>query len=374
MRALVTGGDGFIGSHIVNALHRLGLEVVILDNWDPRIHENRPCQEAPKGIRRILGDVRDKVAWRRALEGVDYVFHEAAYQDYMPDYGKFFDTNVVGTALMFEVIREYKLQVRKIVVASSQAVYGEGQYRCLEHGRVLPPARSREQMARGVWELVCPICNGRLERLLLEEPYTNPCNPYAVSKFSQELTALKLGRMIDLPTVALRYSIVQGAGQSPLNAYSGICRIFSSRILSGDPLLLYEDGLQERDYCHVDDVVAANLLVAHSDQANFEAYNVGSGVPTTVLEYAQSLCSITGRQAPMLISGKYRAGDNRHSVSSVAKLRSLGWGPRKGLKDIITEYWQWICTTTMPINAYRAADQEMLRMGIVSQAEGGILQ
>jgi dTDP-L-rhamnose 4-epimerase len=286
----------------------------------------------------------------------------------MPDYSKFFDTNVVGTALMFEVLRENKLPVRKVVVASSQAVYGEGQYECPEHGLVLPPAREREQMLRGDWELHCPECGSTMKPLLLDERHPNPYNQYALSKLSQEMAALRLGRALDIPTVALRYSIVQGPRQSPFNTYSGICRIFTLRLLNNEPPILYEDGQQLRDYCHVDDVVDANLLVAQDQRANYEAYNVGSGVGTTVREYATVLSETTERSIVPLIPGKFRAGDNRHSVSSIKKLKSLGWAPKRSLRDIMSGYWEWLQCCGINGQFYLGADVDMERNGVVCSA------
>lgn len=365
MKALVTGGAGFIGSHIVDTLVRQNCEVTILDSLEPRVHGLEASPSLPSGVRFLRGDVRDKAIWKNALDGVDYVFHQAAYQDYMPDYSKFFDTNVVGTALMFEVLRENRSSLRKAVVASSQAVYGEGQYECPEHGLVLPPARGREQMLSGDWELRCPDCGKQMKPLLLDERHPNPYNQYALSKLSQEMAALRLGRALSIPTVALRYSIVQGPRQSPFNSYSGICRIFTLRLLNDEPPIIYEDGQQLRDYCHIDDVVAANLLVAQDDRANYEAFNVGSGVGTTVREYATVLAETTGRSITPLTPGKFRAGDNRHSVSSVEKLKTLGWSPQKSLRDITSSYWEWLQTSGMSGQFYLGADLDMERRGVV---------
>lgn len=368
MKALVTGGAGFIGSHIVEALLRKQCEVTVLDNLEPRVHGHGAPLQTPRDVRFIQGDVRDKAAWEQALEGVDVIFHEAAYQDYMPDYSRFFHTNVVGTALLFEVIRERKLAVRKIVVASSQAVYGEGQYECPEHGFVLAAARSREQMVRGDWELLCPTCSRQMRPRSLEEEHVNPYNQYALSKLSQEMAALRLGHLTGVPTVALRYSIVQGPRQSPFNAYSGICRIFTLRLLNGKQPVVYEDGQQLRDYCHIDDVVAANLLVAGDERANFEAYNVGGGAATSVLEYAHTLTRVTGRNIAPLIPGKFRVGDNRHSVSNIAKLRRLGWTPTKGLEQIMRDYWEWLQRSGVRGEFYLGAEAEMERNGVVCAA------
>lgn len=368
MKALVTGGAGFIGSHLVEALLRKNCEVVVLDNLEPRVHGSDPRPECPNGVHFIRGDVRDKAAWRQALAGVEYVFHQAAYQDYMPDYSKFFHTNVVGTALMFEVIRESKIPVRKVMVASSQAVYGEGQYDCPEHGIVQPAARSREQMTAADWELRCPQCGQTMTPRLLDERYSNPYNQYALSKLSAEMTTIRLGRLLGIPAVGLRYSITQGPRQSPFNSYSGICRIFTLRLLNNQPPIIYEDGKQLRDYVHIDDVVDANLFVAHDGRADFDAFNVGSGVGTSVRQYAAMLSQATGRDIEPIVPGKFRAGDNRHSVSSIAKLTDLGWSPKKCLAEIMRDYWQWLQSSGMRGQFYLGADAEMERSGVVCSA------
>jgi dTDP-L-rhamnose 4-epimerase len=365
LRALVTGGAGFIGSHIVDALLARKAEVVVLDNLDARVHGEQPRPDSPDGVEFVHGDVRDKSVWESVLRGVDYVFHQAAYQDYMSDYSKFFHTNVVGTALMYEVIRESKFPVQKIVVASSQAVYGEGQYDCLLHGMALPAARSHEQMSRGEWEVVCPVCAAPMKHRLLQEPHVNPYNQYAVSKYSQELTALRLGLANQVPTTALRYSITQGPRQSPHNTYSGICRIFTQRLLSGDPPLVYEDGRQLRDYIHIDDVVAANLHVVFDSRSNFEAFNVGSGQGTSVLEYACSLASILNSPVRPVIPRKFRVGDNRNSVSDISKLKALGWSPVHTLQTIMEDYVRWLRESGKAGLAYREADSRMEAMGVV---------
>ncbi len=370
MRALVTGGAGFIGSHLVDRLLEENWDVVVLDNLEPRVHQDGKALQLNPGAHFIRGDVRDKNAWQRALTGADVVLHHAAYQDYMPDYSKFFHTNAVGTALLYEVVREQNLPIQKIIVASSQAVYGEGQYDCAEHGLVLPPSRSHEQMECGEWDLRCPQCGAPLIPRLLDEAHPNPYNQYALSKYSQEMCALRLGRQLNIPTVALRYSITQGPRQSPYNSYSGICRIFTLRLLNNQPPLIYEDGQQLRDYVHISDVVDANLCVLRSDEASFEAFNVGSGTGTTVLQYVDALAGVLNRDVSLRLNGKFRVGDNRHSVSSVAKLRQLGWAPRKTLLDIITDYVDWIRDFPVARELFLQADQEMERVGVVCDTKG----
>jgi len=342
LKALVSGGAGFIGSHLVDALSERNWEVTVLDSLETRVHGLAPKPVLPRGVRFLRADVRDKRAWEKALEGVQIVFHQAAYQDYMNDYSTFFHSNVVGTALLFEVIRQHHLPIRKVIVASSQAVYGEGQYQCTTHGLVLPSARSTEQMQRGEWEVRCPQCAEFVQPQLLREEYSNPFNQYALSKFSQELAALRLGRAIGVPTVALRYSITQGPRQSLLNQYSGILRIFLRRIKARQPIIIYEDGLQTRDFVHIKDVVEANLKVLETENANYEAYNVGSGERTTVLDYADLLARKLKTELNVRMAGEFRVGDNRHSVSSIDKIRTLGWAPRRSLDCIIDDFLTWV--------------------------------
>jgi dTDP-L-rhamnose 4-epimerase len=368
MRALVTGGAGFIGSHIADRLLAEGLDVRILDNLQPRVHPRGKPDYVPDAVELIEGDVRDKETLRRALRGVDVVFHEAAYQDYMPDFSTFLSTNVVSTALILEILVEEGWPVRKVIVASSQAVYGEGQYRCAEHGEFQPLGRDAARLDAGLWDVTCPQCDRPAQALLLDEDAHNPCNAYAVSKLAEELTALRLGRLHGIPTVALRYSITQGPRQSLFNGYSGICRIFCSRLLNGQPPLLFEDGEQRRDYVHIADVVEANWLVLNYACADYQAFNVGSGQATTVREYAAALIAKMGRDVEPRVPGEYRLGDNRHSVSSIARLQALGWRPQRTLANIFEDYLTWV-REQGDIGAYFAeADRQMRAGGVVRRA------
>lgn len=342
MRVLVTGGAGFIGSHLVDRFHKEGFEVRILDNLDPKVHPTGQPPQFPPGVEFIRGDVTDRETLRYALQNVDVVSHQAAYQDYMPDFSRFLSVNAVGTALLYELIVEHRMKIRKVIVASSQAVYGEGQYLCQEHGAFLPIPRSAQQLQRRKWEVSCALCGQQATPLLLSEQHNNPYNQYAVSKLAQEKIALGLGWIRGIPTVALRYSITQGPRQSLFNHYSGVCRIFVSRALTGDPLVIYEDGLQTRDFVHIKDVVNANMLVLQEDRADAQAFNVGSGRPTSVIDYARQVREKIGSKVEFSIPGEYRTGDNRHSVSSISKLQALGWSPKRSLSDILDDFLDWI--------------------------------
>jgi dTDP-L-rhamnose 4-epimerase len=369
-RVLVTGGAGFIGSHLVDRFLQDGFQVRVLDSLDPKIHPCGRPSYLPPNVEFIHGSVTDREALYSALEKVDVVSHQAAYQDYMPDFSRFVEVNAVGTALMFELIVQHRLPIKKVIVASSQAVYGEGQYECSQHGFFLPAPRSQPQLRRREWEVTCPQCGSQARSLLLREDHTNPFNQYAVSKLAQEKTALGLGWLHGIPTVALRYSVTQGARQSLYNHYSGVCRIFFSRALRQRPLIVYEDGHQTRDFVHVQDVVDANMLVLEKDTADFQALNVGSGRTTTVLEYAQTVLDRLSLDAQLHLSGEYRRGDNRHSVSSIERLSSLGWRPRRDLSVIMDDFLSWIESIGGIPPQIPDADSDMKEAGVLISSAG----
>lgn len=342
MKVLVTGGAGFIGSHLVDRFLQDGFQVRILDSLDLRVHPHGRPSYLPRNVEFVHEDVTNKQSLLCALQGIDIVSHQAAYQDYMPDFSRFLNVNAVSTALIFELIVQHRLPVKKVIVASSQAVYGEGQYDCPQHGFLLPTPRSQQQLLQRDWELHCPQCQRTAKPRLLLEEFNNPYNQYAVSKLAGEKAALGLGWLHGIPTVALRYSITQGARQSLYNRYSGVCRIFFSQALRDLPLIIYEDGQQTRDFVHVQDVVDANMLVLQRDEANFQMYNVGSGKAMSVLAYAHAVLKKLSSRVTLEMSGEYRRGDNRHSVSSVEKLRRLGWQPRRPLSVVLDDFSEWI--------------------------------
>jgi dTDP-L-rhamnose 4-epimerase len=343
-RALVTGGAGFIGSHTADELLRAGYEVRVLDNLTPPIHADGG--DWPNWLsadtERLLGDVRNRDDWQKALRGVDVVFHLAAHQDLLPNFSQFFHVNSVGTALLYELIVAEKLPVRKVVVASSQFVYGEGRYECAKDGEVFPNGRDPQRLAKGLWEPICPKCGGAIKPLPLLEAHANPKNQYSIAKYSQELMAIALGRSFDIPSVALRYSIVQGPRQSFRNAYSGVLRIFTLEMMKGRTASIFEDGQQLRDYVNVDDVARANMLALERDEANFEVFNVGGGRGYTVLEFARVVAEALGVDLAPSVTGEYRVGDTRHSVSDISKLQRLGWQPTKTPRESVREYVAWI--------------------------------
>jgi len=367
MRVLITGGAGFIGSHLVDRFLKEGFQVRVLDSLEPKIHPHGRPNYIPSNVDFIQGDVTDRCTLLAALQDVDTVSHQAAYQDYMPDFSRFLRVNAVGTSLLYELIVQEKLRVKKIIVASSQAVYGEGQYVCPVHGFFQPAPRSQKQLALGQWEVKCLQCGKQAAPSLLDESHINPYNQYAVSKLAEEKIALGLGWLHGIPTVALRYSITQGPRQSLFNQYSGLCRILVGRALKNQPLIIYEDGMQTRDFVHVDDVVDANMRVLQED-ADFQSFNVGSGKPTTVLEFANLVRAKLSSDIRLTVSGEYRRGDNRHSVSSIEKLRSLGWSPKRNLSANLDDFLTWVDRIGGVPEQVHDAYGDMRRVGVVLRA------
>ncbi len=341
LKVLVTGGAGFIGSHTVDALLAKGYRVRIMDSLEPPVHLKGRPDYVPEEAEFILGDVRNKADWKKALKGIDAVFHFAAYQDYLTDFSKFFDVNSRGTALLYEVIVEKKLPVEKVMVASSQAVYGEGKYECPEDGMIYPDPRSLDQLKRGDWELRCPKCGGKIKMEPTPESRVNPANSYGISKYSQELISLTLGKRYSIPTTCLRYSIVQGPRQSFYNLYSGALRAFALSIYFKRQPVIYEDGLQLRDYVNIEDVVGANLLVMENPRADYQVYNVGGGKAYTVLELAGMVGRTFGDEVNPKITGEFRFGDTRHIVSDISKIGALGWKPTNSIEKSVNDYVAW---------------------------------
>ncbi len=360
----MTGGAGFIGSHTVDALLANGYDVRVLDNLQPRVHGAGKPQYLSSDVEFLRGDVRNRDDLRRALAGTDVVFHFAAYQDYFTDFSTFFHTNVVGTALLYELIVELRLPIRKIVVASSQFVHGEGLYRGPDGRAVAPPMRSRRQLEAGRWDIEQD--GFPLEWQWTPETHASPVNAYSLSKHSEESLALGLGERYEIPTVVLRYSIVQGARQSFSNAYSGACRIFSLSYLLGRAPTIYEDGRQCRDFINVHDVVDANLLVLNDARADDRVFGVGGGRAHTVLSFDRVVAREFGREdLHPDIPGEFRFGDTRHACSDVSKLSALGWRPRRTVEESVREYRQYLEQCGCLDDALTSQAAHMRRCGIV---------
>jgi dTDP-L-rhamnose 4-epimerase len=368
MKILITGGAGFIGSHTADALLAKGHEVRVLDSLEPPVHRDGAWPAyLSREIERMKGDVRDEATLLAALRGVDAVYHLAAFQDYLPEFSRFFSVNVTSTALIYELIVREKLPIQKVVVASSQATLGEGLYLDAEGRRVLPGLRRDADLARGIWEIQPESDQvGPLAYQPTDETVANPQNCYGTSKIAEENAALNLGRMYGIPTVAMRYSIVQGPRQSLYNAYSGACRIFSLSFHLGREPVIYEDGNQVRDFVNWQDVVDANILVLEDARADYQMFNVGGDRPVTVGEFASVVAGVFGRNdyTPQA-SGKYRYGDTRHILSDVGKLKALGWRPRRDCHESVSAYRDWMQTEAPAADILEQSDRMMAALGVV---------
>ena len=371
MKVLVTGGAGFIGSHTVDLLLEKGYQVRILDSLQPRVHPRGKPDYVPAEAEFIKGDVADPGDLAPALDGVDYVFHLAAYQDYMPDFSRFIHTNTESAALMFELIvgDPKRYPVQKIIFASSQAVSGEGKYRCVENDAIFYPGpRSPGDLCRAQWDFACADCGGPAEPQLIDEATcNNPHTAYGVSKYAIELLAFNLGRRYGIATAAMRYTYVQGPRNSFYNAYSGIARRFALRIRAGLPPVCYEDGQQLRDYVNVYDVARANLLALESPQADGMAFNVGGGRAVTVREFARIMLDASGSSLEPQVPGEFRLGDTRHTVSDITRMQALGWQPTIPVEANVHQYLDWLDTQTGTEEYLFEAERIMAEQGVVQR-------
>jgi len=292
----------------------------------------------------------------------------AAYQDYLPDFSTFFSTNAASTALLYELVVAERKNVDLIVVASSQAVYGEGRHRCARDGDVYPGPRPEAQLERAEWDHVCPKCGGRVEPGWTGESVMNPHNPYGLSKRDQDDIAVKFGARYRIPSVAFRYSIVQGPRQSFRNAYSGALRNFTVQLGSGVQPLVYEDGAQLRDYVGVRDVVRATLLPLDRPGMHGSSFNVGGDRSVSVLGLADLLGRAVGRACEPRVTGLYRVGDTRHIRSDVSQLKGHGWAPEDSLEDVIRGYVDWATAHPEFHNAAAAAQDRMKKLGVLRES------
>jgi dTDP-L-rhamnose 4-epimerase len=368
VRILVTGGAGFIGSHTADALLKEGHRVRVLDSLESPVHPNRKRPNyLDERIEFIEGDVRDAPVLLQAMRGCDAIYHLAAFQDYLPTFSRFFDVNVTSTALIYELILREKLPIKKVIVASSQACLGEGLYHDANGKSILPDIRPDEQLQRGLWEIQPPPgFRGPLQWQRTDETVANPQNQYGISKIAEEKVALHLGKRYDIPSVAMRYSIVQGPRQSFYNAYSGACRVFCLSFHQNLDPQIYEDGQQIRDFVNVLDVVDANLLVLRDDRANYEMFHVGGGKPYTVSQFASAVAEIFGRKNYLpKPSGKYRFGDTRHICSDISKLQNLGWKPRRSIQDSVKAYKEWLDTADSAADILSYCNKQMAALNVV---------
>lgn len=347
-RILITGGAGFVGSHLADGLLQAGHEVRVLDDLTPQVHAGGRPDYLSHDVELITGDVRDPILLKQALANIDVVFHFAAVVGVgqsMYEISRYMSINTGGTAELLQAILDSKAAVKKIVVASSMSIYGEGRYVCSVCGQMAaPPVRSIAQLKAGQWDLQCDACGELLQTKPTEE--TKPSrvtSMYALSKRDQEELCLVYGRTYGLPVTALRFFNIYGTRQALSNPYTGVAAIFASRLLNGRAPLLFEDGEQMRDFVSVHDVVRANLLAMERPDSDGEVINVGCGYPISIRDVAEILGRALDSDVEPVITRKYRAGDIRHCYADVTKARQLlGYEPEVTHEEGFRELAAWL--------------------------------
>jgi len=370
---LITGGAGFIGSRLCEKLYDKGYNITILDNLSEQIHgtEESSLFKKIKGkCTFIKGDVRNKEDWKIAIKGQEIIVHLAAETgtgQSMYEVEKYNAVNIMGTAYLLEILTNSPHSVKKMIIASSRAIYGEGKYNCEIHGTQYPLQRKEKDMEKREFTPKCNVCDLELNLLATDEKSKiHPSSIYGINKQQQEQMVMLMGESVGIPSVAFRYQNVYGPGQSLSNPYTGILSIFSTRILNGNNLDIYEDGLESRDFVFIDDVVDATILGIEKEQANGEVFNVGSGVATTVIEVAESLKKFFDSNISISISGKYRLGDIRHNYADLKKAKNLlGFTPKYNFQKGISEFVNWVKTQEVMEDKYEKSVQELKDKGLM---------
>jgi len=348
-RVLVTGGAGFIGSHLVDTLFEKGYFVRVYDNLEPQVHGK--SQNIPdyfnKEVELIKGDVRDREKLKKAINNIDVVFHLAAsvgVAQSMYEVAKYTESNTMGGATLLDLIANEKHNIRKVVVASSMSVYGEGAYSCNNCGKAYPKIRSLEQFKRNDWEMKCPNCNVDVKPIPTDEDKPLfPTSIYAVSKRDHEEMFLIIGKAYQIPTVALRFFNVYGPRQALSNPYTGVAAIFSSRIINNNPPIIFEDGNQARDFVHVSDIVQACILAIEKSEGDYQVFNVGTGRKLSVLDVANVLMDKLSFKGEPQIVNRFREGDIRHCYADISLIEKvLGYGPKVKFEDGIIDLVNWV--------------------------------
>ena len=375
MNILITGGAGFIGSNLALHLIGLGHEITVLDNLSPQIHGIDPAQSSPlyqsikNQVRFVAGSVCDEAAWRQALTGQDAIVHLAAETgtgQSMYEIKRYVDVNIGGTGLMLDLLANGKYQVKKVVVASSRSIYGEGKYRSDALGIVYPGARKDEDMQAGRFEPLCPETGAPLTLLATdEESKIHPSSVYGITKQNQEQMVMTVCASLGIGATALRYQNVYGPGQSLSNPYTGILSIFSTRIKNGNGLSIFEDGKESRDFVFISDIVAATTLALTKAEADGEVFGIGAGVATDVLTVAQLLVQTYGVNVPVKVTGAYRLGDIQHNYADLSKAaRLLGFKPEVSFEKGIKLFTEWVNLQAVQADAYDASITEMKQRGL----------
>ncbi len=343
MKILVTGGAGFVGSHLVDALAGKH-EVTIYDNFEPQVHKTEP-EYLNENAELIRAEIRDEDTLKDAVVDTDIIFHQAAavgVGQSMYQIKKYVDVNTFGTAKLLDILVNEEHNIKKLIVASSMSIYGEGTYQCPDCGLQYPSFRLEEQLKNKQWEHICSGCNKKLRPVPTKE--TKPLQPtsiYAITKRDQEEMSLTIGRSYGIPTVALRYFNIYGPRQALSNPYTGVCAIFSSRIKNNNPPNVFEDGNQTRDFISVHDIVQANKLVMEKSNANYEAFNVGTGKPVSILDIASTLSRLYGKDLKPNVINKFRSGDIRHCYADISKISKLGFKQVLSFENGMRELVMW---------------------------------
>lgn len=375
MKVLITGGAGFIGSNIAIKLIKKGYDVTVLDSLSEQIHGNNPELTSPlyqsiKGkVNFIKGDVNSRKDWEKALQDIDYVIHLAAETgtgQSMYDIKKYVDTNIGGTALLLDILTNTKHKVKRVVVAESRAIYGEGKYHCSKCGDVYPLERKDHDMARGDFDCKCSKCGGEVELVATtEDSVIHPSSVYGICKQVQGQLVHLVCKSIGVESVSFRYQNVYGPGQSLSNPYTGILSIFSTRIKNGNGLNIFEDGKETRDFVYIDDVVDATILGMEIPEAEGHVFNIGTGVATDVLAVANTLCEKYGIRVPITVSGNYRLGDIRHNYADITSARKiLGFNPKWNFSDGIEQFTNWVNKQEVQEDNYEASIEVMKKKGL----------
>lgn len=374
-KILITGGAGFIGSNLSLKLISKGYDVTVLDNLSKQIHGVDPEKTSPlynsikDQVHFIHGSVTSREDWMQALEGQDAVIHLAAETgtgQSMYEIEKYVNTNIGGTALLLDILTNNHHSVKRVLVAESRAIYGEGKYHCEQCGDVYPSDRKDEDMAKRDFECHCPKCGGKLKLVATtEDSAIHPSSVYGIAKQVQGQLLHLVCPTIGIESVSFRYQNVYGPGQSLSNPYTGILSIFSTRIKNHNGINIFEDGMETRDFVYIDDVVDATILGLEVPEANGYAFNVGTGVATNVLTVAKTLCQKYGIEVPITVSGNYRLGDIRHNYADISLARKiLGFEPQWNFNDGITQFCKWVDKQDIKEDLYDASIEEMKNKGL----------
>ncbi|HOK56546.1 MAG TPA: SDR family NAD(P)-dependent oxidoreductase [bacterium] len=368
-KVLVTGGAGFIGSHLVDELVKKGYEVTVYDSLDPQVHPDGIPDYINLNARYIFEDIRKKQELKKIIKEIDYIFHFAAkvgvgQSQYQIE--KYVDVNIKGTANLLDILVNTKNNVKKLIVASSMSIYGEGLYKCEKCGNVKPNLRDFKDEKINDWEPKCPYCKEKITPLPTPETLPLISNSiYAISKKEQEEMSLLIGKTYGIPVVSLRFFNVYGPRQTLSNPYTGVCAIFLSRIKNNNPPVIYEDGLQTRDFIWVGDVVNACILSMEKNEANYQIFNVGSGKPVSILEMAELLIKLLGKDLKPEITYKFRKGDVRHCYADISKIKNkIGFEPQTTLEEGMKKLIEWAKETEAE-DKFEKAQEELRKKGLV---------